>query len=150
MPKIIIADTSCLIVLQKIDRLEVLKELFGQLYITKEIADEYGDKLPTWIIQKTTIDPTKQRILQLDLDKGEASALALALENEDALVLIDEKKGRKKATALGLKIMGTLGVLIKAKEKGFINSMLLEIEKLKSVEFRMSDKLIESILNKYE
>lgn len=150
MRKIVIADTSCLIVFQKINRLSILKEMFEEISITQEIADEYGDKLPEWIRIKKVIDKSKQRILHLVLDKGEASALALGIENENSLILIDEKKGRQKATELGLKIMGTLGVLIKAKEKKLIGSLLEEIEQLKNVGFRMSDKLIENILNNYD
>jgi len=88
--------------------------------------------------------------LKLILDSGEASAIALCLEKQDCLILIDEKKGRSKAKELGLKIMGTLGVLIKAKEKRIITSLREEIKNLQDVGFRMSDDLIFNILNKHE
>lgn len=149
MRKIVIADTSCLIVLQKIDRITLLKDLFEQIIITQEIALEYGDELPKWVEIAKVADKDKQNILQLSLDIGEASALALGLENKNALILIDERKGRQKAVGLGLKIMGTLGVLIKAKESNLIPSLKEEIEKLKSVGFRMSELLIKNILENY-
>ena len=110
MHNLVIADTSCLIVLQKIDRLDVLEEIFDKINVTQEIADEFGNELPSWIAITSVKDKMRERILRIDLDNGEASAIALGLENSDSLILIDEKKGRKRAMELGLKIMGTLGV----------------------------------------
>ena len=150
MYNLVIADTSCLIVLEKINRLELLHNIFDKITITFEVKEEFGKALPTWIDIETIHDRTKQKILELELDKGEASAITLALENEKSLLLIDEKKGRKIAQRVGLKITGTLGILIRAKEKGMINSLNSEIEKLKAVNFRMSNVLIEKILDKYE
>ena len=92
MSKLVIADTSCLIVLQKIERLLLLKDIFSEITITQEVANEYGEPLPEWIQITELKDTVKKRILQLELDEGEASAIALALENEDSLVLIDERK----------------------------------------------------------
>jgi len=149
MADLVIADTSCLIVLQKIGRLGVLKEIFEKIMITKEIAEEFGDKLPEWITVTNVGNEVRKRILRFDLDKDEASAIALGLENEGALILIDERKGRKVAVDLGLRIMGTLGVLIKAKETGHILSLTDEIKKLQKVEFRMSKKLVDEVLQKY-
>ncbi len=150
MPKLIIADTSCLIVLQKINRLHLLKDIFEEIIITKEIAYEYREELPIWIITKKVKDKLSKHILEIDLDKGEASAIALGLENKDVLILIDERKGRKKATDLGLKIMGTLGVIINAKERGILKSVIEELEKLIEVDFRMSKNLIENIKKNYK
>jgi len=93
---------------------------------------------------------TNLQILKLILDSGEASAIALGLEKKDCLILIDEKKGRYKAKELGLNIMGTLGALIKAKEKRIITSLKAEIEILQRVGFRMSDDLIFDILDKHD
>ena len=150
MHSLVIADTSCLIVLDKIERLDLLKSIFAEITITEEIKAEFNESLPNWIAVRTIEDKTKQKILELDLDKGEASAIAWCLENPDALLLIDEKKGRKVASDLNLKILGTLGVFIRAKENQLISSIAPEIEKLRSVEFRMSDQLINQILDKYE
>ena len=150
MHRLVIADTSCLIVLSKIAKLPLLKELFQEIAITREVANEFGDELPEWIFILTLKDPIRKRILQLELDEGEASAIALGLEYNNSLLLIDERKGRQKATELGLKILGTLGVLVKAKEKGLITSLTVEIEKLRQIEFRMSEVLINSIIEKYE
>ena len=150
MRRLVIADTSCLIVLSKIAKLSLLKELFQEITITQEVAHEFGEELPEWISILTLKDPIRKRILQLELDEGEASAIALGLEHDGSLLLIDERKGRQKATELGLKILGTLGVLIKAKEKGLITSLTVEIDRLRKIDFRMSEALVSSILKKYE
>lgn len=150
MHSIVIADTSCLIVLQKIDRFFILKALFSEITITEEIATEFGEALPDWFNIEAPKHLTNLQILKLILDSGEASAIALGLEKKDCLILIDEKKGRYKSKELGLNIMGTLGVLIKAKEKGLITSLKEEIENLQRVDFRISDELIFNILDKHD
>lgn len=148
MAKVVIADTSCLIVLSNIDRLEILKSLYSGITIIPEIQKELGCELPNWI--KVSSEKTEQKALNLELDKGEASAIGLGLVYDHVLILIDEKKGRKVARQLTLPVMGTLGLLIKGKEKGYISALATEIEKLKQVEFRMSEKLIQKILNQYD
>ncbi|NTW48412.1 MAG: DUF3368 domain-containing protein [Chlorobiales bacterium] len=150
MSNLVIADTSCLIVFQKIGQTNLLRSLYDSITITMEVKAEFGESLPDWIKVADVIDKKRLDILELYLDKGEASAITLGLENENSLLLIDERKGRKVATELGLKIIGSLGILIQAKERGFINSLKEEIEKLKSVDFRVSELLIKQILEKYE
>lgn len=97
MQNIIISDTSCLILLDKIAELPLLQKLFGRILITQFIVDEYDRALPEWISVRNPQDPTHQRVLDVFLDKGEASAIALALETENCLLIIDELKGRKLA-----------------------------------------------------
>lgn len=150
MSKLIIADTSCLIVLEKIERLDLLKSMFEEIVITEEVRDEFREIKEDWIKVINVKDTKRQQLLEFELDKGEASAIALALENEGSTVLIDERKGRKIAEDLGIKIKGTLGVLVEAKLKNKIDSLFDEIMKLKNVEFRMSEKLIQQILEQYE
>ncbi len=150
MHNLVIADKSCLIVLFQINSLDWLRELYEEVTITVEVEQEFEGKLPDWIKIKEVKDKMRQEILQLSLDKGEASAIALSLENEHSLLLIDERKGRRIANELGLKFTGTLGIIIKAKEQGIISSIAKEIEKLKSHHFWLSEKLIKQILEKYD
>lgn len=92
-------------------------------------------------MKKLTIfpqDKTRQLLLELQLDKGEASAIALALEFKYSILIIDDNKARKIAEQLGLTITGTLGVIIRAKQKGIIDSVLSIVERLKSSGFRIS------------
>jgi len=148
MADLVIADTSCLIVLANIGRLELLKSLYTSITITPEIRDEFGQPLPGWIQVSNAHNQDKG--LALTLDKGEASVISLAITANNPLLLIDEKKGRKIARQAGCPFMGTLGVLIKAKEKGFITALNNEIKALQAVNFRMSEDLIEAVLKNYD
>lgn len=80
MPKIVISDTSTLIVLDKINRLEILKALYSKLITTPEIALEYGQELPKWIVIESVSNKKYQKLLETQIDAGEASAIALAAE----------------------------------------------------------------------
>jgi len=111
MQATIISDTSCLILLDKIGELSLLQKLFGQVITTQMVADEFRKHAPDWISIQNPSDINNQWILEAVLDKGEASALALALQHKDSLLIIDELRGRKLAKQLGLNITGTLGVL---------------------------------------
>ena len=146
--RIIIADASCLIALQNIKRLELLKALYSQISITPEVENEFGEALPDWIQIEAIKDVQKKSILQLELDEGEASAIVLALESTDSLLIIDERKGRKTARKLGVKIIGTLGVIILAREHSIIAEVAPILEALENVGFRISVTLKESILKK--
>ncbi|GHU51509.1 DUF3368 domain-containing protein [Spirochaetia bacterium] len=135
--KIIIADTSCLIVLTNIGKLDLLAQLCGTVLITPEIAGEYGTSLPEWIQVTAVIDPTKTSAFHQYLDLGASSAIALASETNNALLVLDDKKARTFAQRLGLEITGTLGLLRSAGQHGLIEDINPIIEKLKKHKFRM-------------
>ena len=80
MQRIIVSDTSCLILLHKIGHISLLKSLFGRITISTTIANEFGQTLPEFIQIEDPKDKVYQRILEGFLDPGEASAIALALE----------------------------------------------------------------------
>ena len=146
--EIVVADASCLIVLENIRELPLLQKLFGEVYITQEVADEFGVDLPDWIKIKKVQNTIQQNALSLILDAGEASAIALVLETENSLLIIDEKKGRRTAQQLNLKITGTLGVIRRAKEKSLVNSIADLLIKLENADFRISPTLRTKILEK--
>lgn len=146
--RIIIADTSSLIALSKINQLGLLKELYGEVSITTEVAKEFGERLPNWILVEKVKDKEKVALLELKLDKGESSAIAFALEQENSLLIIDERKGREAARKMGLNYTGILGVILKAKEEKVIDSVKSLIEKLERVDFRMSDALKTRVLER--
>jgi len=149
MQKIIIADTSCLIVLDKVGLLDLLNKIFGVVVITHQVFEEYGKILPSWvkIEEPNTANPI-QKILETTLDKGEASSIALAMGYENPLLIMDELKGRKLAKSLGLHVTGTLGVLIIAKSMNLIPAIKPILERIKSTNFRISPELEELILVK--
>ncbi len=124
MDKIIISDTSCLIALSKINQLELLKSLFSQIIITKEVFTEYGSPLPDWIMIFEVKNAQKRAELEDRLDKGEASSIALALEIENTTLIIDEIKGRKIAQSLNIDIIGTIGVILLQKREVLLKMFL--------------------------
>lgn len=146
MQATIISDTSCLIILDKIEELELLKKLFGQVLTTQTVADEFAAPLPDWIIVQNPKDYKNVLILETSLDKGEASAIALAMEQDNCLLIIDELKGRKLAQQLGLQITGTLGLIAEAKIRGHVSSVRPLLEKIKQTNFRISEQLETAIL----
>ncbi len=81
------------------------------------------------------VDKSKQQLLELQIDKGESSAIALALETPGCTVILDDNKARKIATQLGLTFTGTIGLIVKAKLKGIIPSIRPILEKIKQTDF---------------
>ncbi len=146
LKRVVIADTSCLIVLTKIDALQFLKKLYQEIFVTPEIVTEFGDELPEWIVVEEVSDKRFLQILNTSLDLGEASAIALALEKKDSLLILDDLRGRREAEKLGLRITGTLGVLLKAKQQDVIKKIKPYIEKLKQRDFHISLQLEKEIL----
>jgi predicted nucleic acid-binding protein len=90
---------------------------------------------------ETVKDLQKQRILEMQLDKGESSAIALALEKPGSTVILDDYKARKIAERLGVNFTGTLGVIIKAKLKDIIPSIKPILAKIKQTDFRLSEEI---------
>jgi len=146
--KIIISDTSCLIALEGINQLNILHQLFSSILITKEVETEFGKSLPNWIIIQQLQYPKKKAELRQIVDEGEASAIALALETDNCLLIIDEKKGRKLAESLHIKIAGTLQILLLAKSKGLITSLAQMLSQLEKQNFRFTNSLKEEVLKK--
>ena len=145
---IIITDTSCLIALTKINVLHLLHELYEHVVITEEIYAEFGEPLPEWIEIKQVANKKYQQLLENTLDKGEASAIALAIELEEVLLVVDDLKGRKEAERLGLKITGTLGILFRMKQMGKLSVLKPYLEVLQTDGFRVAPAVIEKILQK--
>ena len=141
MPKVIIADTSSLIILTKIGELDLLYKAYKRVIITHDVFLEYGEKLPLWIDVRQVNDHYRQQLIEMQLAKGEASAIALALETDDALVILDDWKARKIAERLRVQFTGTIGVLIKAKHSGIITSIKPFLMKIRETNFRISDEL---------
>ena len=148
MRKIIISDTSCLILLYNIDELDLLQKLYQSITTTVEVANEFGLPLPAWIVVNQPHDKYYYKFLETLVDKGEASAIALAVETENSLLIIDDLKARKTAEKIGLNIIGILGVIVDAKNQGVINSVKPILEKIKQTNFRISNNLEAIILTK--
>lgn len=143
---IVIADTSCFILLDKINELELLQRLFGSVTTTKEIAVEFNKPLPRWVTIKSATNLRYSELLEIEIDRGEASAIALALETDDSLLILDDQKARKLAERLSLNYTGTLGLLLKAKELQILPALKPLLEKIQQTNFRFSEKVLNEIL----
>ncbi len=127
---IVFSNTTPIIALSSIQRLHLLSQLFGQIHLVNEVIEECEAGGPIsvpalreldWIIPIQSTSPQHAHIL-LELDKGEKHTLDMACKHRANYVIIDEKIGRNVAEYLGLKVTGTLGVLLKAKQQGLITS----------------------------
>src|SRR3954463_3923834 len=115
MHRIVIADTSCLIVLEKIQQLSLLQKIYSEIITTPEIQIEFGDTLPDWVLIRSAENSKLHQELEIKLDRGEASAIALGLELINCTIILDDLKARKTAEIYKLSYTGTLGLLMKAK-----------------------------------
>lgn len=161
---IVVSNTTPIIGLSILNRIDLLRDLFGEIYIPRTVFDEltadganrYGGQEVSagvsagWVLVENVPTSSVLTALKIDLDEGEADAIALALERQADLVLIDERKGRAKAKALGLKITGTIGVLLFAVAKGFKIDLRSELEQLKARGFRISEDLFNRIVKENE
>jgi len=154
MPRVV-SDTTPLISLLKISQLDLLQRLYGEILIPKAVFNEveagkgkhfYTDflKLP-WI--KVVGIANEEALNQFfDLDAGEAEAIVLATELHADLILVDEKLGRWHAKHAGLKVSGTIGVLIKAKREGLIPGIKQMLDDLIARNVWIGEKLKTEIL----
>lgn len=98
MHKIIISDMSYFIILSNIGELNLLHKLYGKVITTLDIAIEYGEKLPEWVEVVNSYDKSKQQLIELQIDKGESSAIALAMETPNSVMILDDFKARKNSS----------------------------------------------------
>lgn len=146
MHSIVISDTSSLILFDKIGELELLNKVYDSIITTPQIVLEFGETLPEWIKIIEVKDDKYFYFLETQVDKGEASAIALAVEIEHPILLLDDLKARKLAKKLNLKFTGTLGVIHKAKQLGIINEIKPLIDKLLLTNFRISEIVVAELL----
>lgn len=130
-----VADSGPLIASSMIGQLDLLAGLYSQVIVPRAVYDEVvvrGAGLPgsaelanaTWVqVRGEVREDALFRGLVETLDAGEAAALALAVQVSADLVLLDDLRGRKTARRLGLKVRGSLGVLVEAKRAGLIGSV---------------------------
>lgn len=154
MPKVV-SNTTPIISLLKLNQLELLHQLYDQIYIPYAVFQEieagkrknyYQDLSKIeWIKISEIINKQAVKYF-LDLDSGEAEAIVLATEISADLIILDEKMGRYHAKHVGLKVTGTLGVLVKAKSEKLINNLKPLLDELSDKDVWISEKLKRDIL----
>lgn len=152
-----VVDTSPLIFLAKLDRLDLLRrgadEVLAPPAVIEEVRQHPDDAsrrieeaVSTWLTVRPVEDRRTLEVLVVDLDLGEAEAIALAREADADRVVMDDHDGRRYVRRLGLAVVGTLGVLLAARLRGDIPSLKDEIQRLRAAGFRASEELIQSVL----
>jgi len=149
----VVCNTSPLVYLHRIERLELLRSLYGRISVTRQVAAELdagGMDAPN-LQAREWVSFCEARIpealdLVPDLGAGEASTIALALEiGPSALVILDDRLGRRIAAWRGLRLTGTAGILLRAKERGLIPSVKPLLENLISSGFYLRPRHLADI-----
>jgi hypothetical protein len=133
-----VSDTSVLIALDNIGRLGLLKTVFGEVLVPEAVAREYGGSLPSWAKVVEAKETGLVSALMEILHRGDAEAIALAIQVKADLLLLDDKKARRLAARLGLRVLGTIGILILARKRGLIDDLQGEITRLLVKSFWLS------------
>jgi predicted nucleic acid-binding protein len=152
---IVVSDTSTITNLHKVHQVDLLNIVFGTIIIPEGVYDELAvipsqklllDSKP-WIEIKEATDRDLYLQLRESLDHGEAEAISLSLDLGADFLIIDEQKGRQVAKGYGLTIIGLLGVLIEAKNRGALTTVKPTLEALTSNHgFRVSKSLFRKVL----
>jgi len=140
-----VTNSTCLIALERIGQLGLLRQVFVALFIPPAVQTEFGVSVD-WLIVKPVSGTGIVTALKTQLDEGEAQAIALAMESGDVFVVLDDKKARSIAKRMGLRVMGTIGILLRAKRKGAITKLKPLLNSLREVGFYMTDALYQEAL----
>ena len=157
---IVISDTSIITNLAAIQYLQLLPQLYDRVTIPEAVYCELTEidppipgtlevQIAPWLEVRQVLDRSVIEHLQMEvkLDLGESEAIALALELNADLLLIDERRGRAEANRLGVRITGLLGVLVEAKRKNLITAVKPLMDAMIAMSnFRVSSDLYNQIL----
>ena len=156
---IIVSDNSALSCLAELGELDVLRQLYGTVTITATVQREachdsapealrqFVATPPPWLVILPDVAPYLEETKALD--PGEASAITLAWQHrESSLLIIDEKRGRRVSSALGLRITGAAGVLTDAAAAGLIDFDKV-FQRLAVTQFRLGATVVEELKRRY-
>ena len=146
MSKFVVADSSCLISLSRIGKLDVLRELFIKIIIPEAVYYEVvvrGEgrigaeqvKKAKWIKKQKVQNALAVGAFKVNLGAGESEAIALAYESKADFLILDDFKARQTAEELSLEVIGTVAVLQKAGEKGIIDNVQSVLQDLRDAGF---------------
>jgi predicted nucleic acid-binding protein len=154
---LIVADSSALIALASIRKLDLLPALYGKVAIPDAVYEEVSRgvgrpaaeeiQAAEWVERRTVGNLALVESLRRELGPGESEAIVLAVELSAELLLIDEKRGRAAARRLGIRITGVLGAMVEAKARGIVPSVRDLIDTLAvATPFRIGASLRREIL----
>lgn len=154
LPPVIVNNTP-LVALWILNRLDLLRDLYGIVWIPETVEREFiateaivrqSALLQSPWIQVVCVSNPRLALTYVGLDQGEAEVLALAVEHNARLVVIDERKGRRYAQRLGLALTGTLGILLLAKQEGLIPMLAPLLDQLEQSGLHLGADLVQRVL----
>ena len=149
---IVISNTSPLRYLIAIKRAELVSNIFNQVVIPRgvhaelthssspEIVRNWMAQTPNWLETRELGRSPEAQFVRV-LDQGEAEAIQLAVDLHADYLLIDERRGRHIATARGIPVIGTLGILIESYRRRHIENPSDVLAELRAARFRISSRL---------
>jgi len=147
----IIGDSSALVALATMDRLDLLEKIFGKIYVPKAVYDEVTISYKPQSVKLKEFLADKVVSVELDISKmglgqGELEAIALYKNMNSDFLLIDDRRAKKFARLNDVNVIGSLGVMILAKDSGLVESIRKDLEKLVSSSLFISQSLIDRVL----
>lgn len=150
----VIVNSTPVIGLANIGKLDILRQMYGAITIPQAVFDEI--KSPSvqrqvnanrdWIRVEQISDTSQKQMYRAKLHAGEVEVMILAQEKKADLVILDDNAAKKTAKFLGLRVIGTLGILVLAKKRGYIKEVSPVLDALKRDGFFFSDDLCDLVL----
>lgn len=144
----IVSNSSCLIILERLGKLELLQRLYTKIIIPTAVKKEVfrSKPKPEWIELVEIKQPVAPRVLEKNLGMGESEAISLYLELNADLLIIDDLAARKVATELGIRFTGVVGILLEAKKRGLIRNIKNLLDEMLKHDFRISKSVYDLVL----
>jgi predicted nucleic acid-binding protein len=144
----IVSNSSCLIILIRLEKLDLLQKMYGRITIPGSVKNEVfkRKKVPDWIDVVKITQPVAYEILEKTLGKGESEAITLCLEAKADLLIVDDLAARKTAQRLGIKVAGVIGILLEAKRVGLLPHIKDFLDQMMSLDFRISKTVYDDAL----
>lgn len=140
-----VTNSTCLIGLERIERLDILPQVFSSITTPTAVSTEVGFEAD-WLTVRPVQNLALVATLKTQVDEGEAEAITLAMELGDVFLILDDRKARQLALQLNLKVIGTVGMLLRAKRNGIITQIKPLLAALNQAGFRISEALIQNAL----
>lgn len=146
---IVVSNSSPLIALTQIGRLGLLGQLHPDIFIPPAVAREIDPSVPrrpSWLAVKPLLLPRHPETVSGSIGTGEHEVISLGLELRAERLILDERPARRLAASLGLSVIGTIGLLLAAKDRGLLVKIKPELDRLRAARFFMDEELYDRIL----
>ena len=145
-----VSNASPLIAFERLEQLNLFQQLVTTVYIPSAVRQEVfgAGAMPDWVIEHPISQPVSSIALSPRLGAGEREAIVLALELAPTLLLLDDLAARRSAQAMSLPVIGTVGLLILARDRNLIPALKPHLDRLLKEEFHIADELYQLALRR--